>query len=416
MSRFRYSGILPIAALIIAAGCSEKSADSGATPAVVLVENSTGPGSFAPNISVGPGEQLVLSWLEPQGEDSHALRFSTYSGGNWGAASTVASGANWFANWADFPSVVPVSASLWGAHWLVRREAGGYAYDINMTLSSDGGQTWQEPMIPHTDNTDTEHGFLSMYADDDGIGMVWLDGRKYINEVTDDVVASGMTLRSATMGSDFVVRNDELVDDLICDCCQTDVALTPNGPVAVYRNRTESEIRDIYVARKIDGQWQPGIAVSDDNWEIPGCPVNGPVIQSRDELVAVTWFSAPDERAKIQVAWSVDSGGSFGSPIEVASDRQRGHVGATLLKNGDLLVSWQRRIGEANSGTELCLRRVSRDGEMGDIHVVQEADGIFAFSVPQIASTGDDIVLAWTIETDDSYAVRTAVLPINYLN
>ena len=244
--------------------------------------------------------------------------------------------------------------------------------------------------------------------------MVWLDGRKFVNEVTEDVVASGMTLRSATIGPDLVLKNEALVDDLICDCCQTDVTMTNAGPLAVYRDRTEKEIRDIYVTRQVDGRWQDGSAVSDDSWEIPGCPVNGPVVQSNGAKVAVTWFSAPGNSGKVQVAWSADSGKSFGPAIEVDADKTVGHVGSTLLDNGDLIVSWQRRAGDG--GAELYLRRVSPNGEMGDVRVINDAAGVFSFSVPQIESVGDDLVLAWTVSTDDSYAIRTAILPQNYLN
>ena len=46
-------------------------------------------------------------------------------------------------------------------------------------------------------------------------------------------------------------RDDEraVLDARACDCCQTDAAMTSAGPVVVYRNRTEEEIRDIYIAR-----------------------------------------------------------------------------------------------------------------------------------------------------------------------
>jgi hypothetical protein len=160
-------------------------------------------------------------------------------------------GDNWFVNWADFPSVVPISGSQWAAHWLVRREAGGYAYDIHAAFSEDAGNSWSEPFVPHTDGTDTEHGFVTLFPDPDGIGMIWLDGRKYINEYDEnDVAASGMTLRAAVFRADQTASREVLVDDLICDCCQTDVAMTPSGPVAVYRDRSVDEIRDIYLTRR----------------------------------------------------------------------------------------------------------------------------------------------------------------------
>ena len=385
---------------------------SGKSPVSVL-ESPAAAGSFAPNITSGYEGTLLMSWLQPLGDDRHALRFSVYGEPGWSEPETVALGDNWFDNWADFPSVNAISESLWVAHWLQSRPAGGYAYDVAAVISTDGGASWSEPFNPHTDNTDTEHGFVTMFPDGDGVGMVWLDGRKFVNEVTDDVAASGMTLRSATFTADGKAQSEILLDSLICDCCQTDVTVTPNGPVAVYRNRTEQEIRDIYATRRTSDGWQAGNPVSNDNWEIPGCPVNGPVIQSNDSILAVAWFSAPNDAGVVQAAWSPDFGETFHAPVLVAEDHPTGHVGATLLDNGDLVVSWQRRI--ANGRVEFCLRRVSPSGEMSDIRVIEEAANMFAISVPQIALHNDQLLLAWTESIDDQYSIKTALVPIDYI-
>lgn len=379
-----------------------------------VLETPAAAGSFAPNVTTSHDGTLILSWLEPTGEDRHALTFSALEDSSWSKPDTVAVGDNWFANWADFPSVNAIRDDFWVAHWLQSRPAGGYAYDVSAVISTDGGDTWSRPFNPHTDNTDTEHGFVTMFPDGDGVGMVWLDGRKFVNEVTEDVAASGMTLRSATFGQDGKARAEVLLDDLICDCCQTDVTVTPDGPVAVYRNRTEKEIRDIYAIRRTNAGWQSGVPVSNDGWEIPGCPVNGPVIQSNDDHLAVAWFSAPDGAGIVQAAWSPDFGETFSAPVLVADDHPTGHVGATLLENGDLIVSWQRRIEDGH--VEFCLRRVSADGSMGQIRVVEEAADIFAISVPQIALYGDELLLAWTESVDDQYSIKTALVPMDYID
>ncbi len=243
--------------------------------------------------------------------------------------------------------------------------------------------------------------------------MIWLDGRKMVNEVTDDVAASGMTLHSATFAADLSSTSEVLVDELTCDCCQTDVAITDAGPVAVYRDRSAKEIRDIYVSRLIDGKWQEGQVVSNDNWDIPGCPVNGPVIQASGSDVAVAWFSAGDERPRVLAAWSADSGKSFSQSIEVSTDQPLGHVGSAFLPNGDLVVSWHHNTGGGTA--ELNLRRVSASGDLGDVHVLQEAADIFAFSVPQLLLHNNDLIASWTSKIDDEYHVSSAVIPLGKL-
>ena len=64
------------------------------------------------------------------------------------------------------------------AHWLVKSGSGTYAYDVNISRSKDGGRTWDRPFIPHTDGTQTEHGFVSLLPLRDGrLGAVWVEGQ-----------------------------------------------------------------------------------------------------------------------------------------------------------------------------------------------------------------------------------------------
>ena len=392
----------------IAAGC-EKDTDK---VELRVLQTPSAQGSLGPNLARGADGIVVLSWMEPEG-DGNALRFAVFEDGAWRNTRTVVSGANWFVNWADFPSVVPISNSQWAAHWLVRREAGGYAYDVHAAFSNDSGDSWSEPFTPHTDGTDTEHGFVTLFPDQGGVGMIWLDGRKFVNEYDEnDVGASGMTLRTATFGADRTPVTETLVDDLICDCCQTDVAMTSQGPVAVYRNRTVDEIRDIYLTRNVDGAWQAGKPVGDDGWEIPGCPVNGPVIQAKGSQIAVAWFSAGNQQAKVQVAWSNDAGETLSNPVQVADGGLHGHVGAAMLPSGDMAVAW---LSSAGGTVELHLRRVSSSGEAGPDQVIAEATGVASFSVPQVMLVGENLLLAWTDTSGEDSLIETALVPLPFL-
>lgn len=365
--------------------------------------------SLSPNLAVGPDGTVALSWLELDGPES-SLKFSRLSGRHWTSARSIAHGDNWFVNWADFPSVVPISATLWAAHWLVSQPAGGYAYDIAVALSTDSGQVWSEPMSPHRDGTETEHGFVTLYPNDAGVGLIWLDGRNMVNEARDDVAASGMTLRGASLSPDLALSNELLVDGLICDCCQTDVAITGKGPVAIYRDRTSTEIRDIYVARYIENRWQEGTPVASDSWNIPGCPVNGPVIEANDNTVAVAWFTAANNVARIQVGFSNDAAASFSAPIDVVSGETVGRVGLAILSDEQIAVSWIRKA--PGDSAEVCIRRVSADGQLGPVTIVSGGDSVSTFSVPQMVRSGEDLILAWTRQVSGSNQVMSARVPI----
>ena len=366
------------------------------------------PDSFAPHMAVTGDGQVVMNWLEPTG-DGTALRFAVLGEEHWGTPRTVASGSSWFVNWADFPSVVPIKGEFWVAHWLVSQSAGGYAYDIAVAISNDAGLNWDEPFTLHNDFTATEHGFVSIFSQDEGAGLIWLDGRNMPVGGTEHGVhgtSEGMTLRSAHITSDGRVQQRQQVDGLVCDCCQTDMAVSHSGAVAVYRNRTEDEIRDIYFARLIDGQWSPGQPVSNDNWEISGCPVNGPVIAARGEKLAVAWYTGAQDQPTVKLAFSREQGNEFQPAIVIDSANPLGAADVLLLDNGDAVVSW---LGETADGkAQLRIQRVSPSGVKGTDHPVAVTSVGRMTGFPQMVDAGDKIVLAWTDMVENKKVVKSA--------
>lgn len=363
-------------------------------------------GSRSPNLAAG-GDRLVLSWIEPA-NGGHRLRYSVLAGERWSEPRTVATGDNWFVNWADFPSVVPIDESLWAAHWLVRQPAGGYAYDVHLSVSKDGGRNWSESMLPHDDGTPTEHGFVTLFPHhglgERGLGLIWLDGRNTA-EASHGASGGAMTLRYATFSADLDGRTNTEIDGFVCDCCQTDVALAEAGPVAVYRNRTEDEVRDVYVMRRVDGAWQPGEPVADDHWVIGGCPVNGPTISANGRQLAVAWFTGADDQPRVRLVTSSDDGATFSAPIDIDEGRTLGRVGVAWLSDNRVAVSWL--CEPAESARAVCLREVV-DGRAGPVQVVSGADPVPPLNVPQLARHGDGLVAAWTAETDGRTTIRAA--------
>lgn len=359
---------------------------------------------MAPNLAVSPNGTAVVSYLAPA-ESGRSLQFHVIKDGHWGDAQTVATGENWFINWADFPSVIPITDSMWAAHWLVRRKAGGYAYDVHASVTEDSGQTWSTPFLLHSDGTDTEHGFVTLYPAGDQIGAVWLDGR---NTAEESETFTGMTLRSAHFSATGVASNEQVVDELTCDCCQTDVAISTDGPVAVYRNRTTDEIRDIYVSRYVDGTWQPGQVLNDDGWNIAGCPVNGPVIKAMGSTVVVSWFTSANDEPKVKTAWSFDAGQTFGPPIVVADANVRGYVGSALISDDNLIVSWICKTSSDRNA--ICYQDVNADGHLGELKSLETHGVVARMSVPQLAKVDDNLLFVWTDKVNEQAVIKSAVV------
>ena len=87
-------------------------------------------------------------------------------------------------------------------------------------MSHDEGETWNKKIIAHDDGTDTEHGFVSLFNDNNQLGFVYLDGRKMLSNDHSDSYESGMTLRYGRISKDGVLTKQLELDKLVCECCQ----------------------------------------------------------------------------------------------------------------------------------------------------------------------------------------------------
>lgn len=402
---------LVLMAILAALVCACDPAPATAIPAVQDIMVPAAPGSQGPHLAVGSNGVVTLSWLTAD-ETGHRLQYSVLDGHSWSEPRIVARGDNWFVNWADFPSVVPISDELMAAHWLVRQPAGGYAYDVHLAISSDSGTTWSDPVMPHDDNTPTEHGFVTIFPEAAGMGLIWLDGRNMAHGASHSS-SGGMTLRAATYSGTLEAANETLVDELICDCCQTDVAVTGRGAIAVYRNRTRDETRDIYAARNVNGEWLPGRVVADDGWTIEGCPVNGPAVAAEADHVAVAWFTAADDEPTVRMARSSDFGETWSAAVDVSEGEVFGRVGVSLLDQDSVAVSWL--CGESETQAHLCLRRIRSDDSLGPVHVISGEEQVPALSVPQLARSGASIIAAWTVREGNVTGIRSSRIAVDSL-
>jgi hypothetical protein len=399
--------ILSAAGLVIVAGCSANDGNQPWLGDVVEVASPGEPGSRYPHLAVAADGTVVVSWLQSVDGGRHELRYADLAGAAWRGARSVATGDDWFVNWADFPSVVPGPDGLLAAHWLQQRPGHAYSYDVRMAVSADAGRTWSEPMSPHDDGTPTEHGFVTLLPIGSSLLAVWLDGRHTQGGAGHDHDAAGaMTLRSLAIDREGRGQGAGAeVDARVCDCCQTDAALTDDGPIVVFRDRSATEIRDIAVVRLTPEGWTAPQLVHADGWHMTGCPVNGPAVDARGREVAVAWFTAPDQ-PRVRLAFSSDGGRTFSRPVEVASGAVAGRVDVALLDDGRAAVSW---LADAPSGAQVVAQAFARDGSVVGTQVVIARSSVGrATGFPQMVRSDDRLVFAWT-EAGDPPALRTAV-------
>jgi hypothetical protein len=365
-----------------------------------------GTGSGQPNLAVSPDGRVHLSWIERLGEGRYSLRFSTKERDGWSTPKVIAEGANWFVNWADFPSMIALPDGSLAAHWLVKSGPGTFDYDVTISRSFDGGKTWGKPFVPHRDGVKAEHGFVSMFAAKDGsLAAVWLDGREMKPGGDGHGHGQGnMTLRYVKIKRDGTLTDDAALDTRVCECCQTSAAMTAGGPVVVYRDRSDQEIRDISIVRLRDGKWSQPRSVFQDNWQINGCPVNGPAVAAAGRRVAVAWYTGAGNKPRVKLAFSNDAGESFGEPVTIDDGNPAGRVDVQLLADGSALVCWLEKLP---GGGEVRVRRVSLDTKLDQYITVAPSGTARSNGFPQMARVGDEIVFAWT-----GSRVFTATMPL----
>lgn len=342
---------------------------------------------------------LYLSWVT-QAEGSAGLYYSTLKETRWKKPQLVRRGEDWFINWADFP-VLSVSAENKAAHWLRMSAEGTYDYDIDARFYDARTDSWSDTITPHKDGVSAEHGFVSMLPVGNGNTLMsWLDGRNTKTEAG----YGEMTLRAGIFSARGETLSEWELDARVCDCCQTSAAMSAAGPIIVYRDRSAEEIRDIYVTRYVNDDWTSPVAIHDDQWEISGCPVNGPSVAAQGNFVAVGWFTAKDDSPKVQLALSTDSGEHFSAPILVSGPDTIGRIDTAILANGQVAVSW---LDTKDETAELTVSRFSAGGSLIDTTVVAGMSASRRSGFPIIEAIGDDLFVTWT-DISEGPEVRVA--------
>ncbi|MBT8140925.1 MAG: hypothetical protein HKN88_04420 [Gammaproteobacteria bacterium] len=356
-----------------------------------------------------------------QANTTSTLWLRHWQNSNWSEPQEVASGDDWFVNWADFPSVVKNKDRLM-AHWLQKNGEGTYAYGVQYAVKELGGE-WQNMGPLHTDNSPTEHGFVSLQPDQDRIHAIWLDGRNMLaghghaapdsklDEESHQEKPQGMSLRYATLDAENKITQRIELDELTCDCCQTSTAMSENGLVIAYRDReiltSDSEIRDIKVLRQLGNTWVASSALATDQWDLKACPVNGPDLAANKAQLALAWFTAANNQSAVKIAFSNNNGESFLPPYVVATKGSLGRVGVDWLNQEQAVISW---IGQYQGQSHFLFRVIARDGSMEAIKSVSQIDMSRASGVPQFKVLDNKrILFVWT-ESGDSPSIQSKVV------
>lgn len=394
---------------ILVASCSQPEPNQD----FAMMSSLAGKGARLPRLINLPNNELLMSWVAPDGKNT-ALKFAKLKNGHIIKQGEVAKGANWFINWADFPSVVPITNQFWVSHRLVKQSGGkAYDYDIVLAISNDAGESWRDIGSPHRDKSAAEHGFAAVFSEGDAAGIVWLDGREYFDKkdaAKNPNKSGNFSLRYARVQQDGSIGAEQVIDSSTCTCCWPSVTVTTAGPIAAWRSRTDAEIRDNNISLYQQGKWSAPKPLGAEGWQIDGCPVNGPAISAQGMHVAAAWFSAQGDRPRVLAAFSKDGGKSFSQPVEVDAASPLGRIALVWRDDNTAVISWVTAANSAGKHASLALRTISIDGEMGEVQRIAEISTGRDTGVPQMAAAEQGVLLAWT-NAESTHGIKTTIVP-----
>ena len=359
-----------------------------------------GSASGMPFLTASHSGGALLSWLEPVTPDRYSLRAARWHKGLWSEAREIATGDNWFINWADFPSIVEMESGTLLAHWLDRVGKGAYGYGIRVASAEHWGSAWKETFFAPPSDPKDYSGFLSFTKTPKGAAAVYLAPPPAAAEPTHvaDHSEHGMseeghrkTLRCVDFDSAGRPTGDRELDEDTCSCCQTSITPTRSGLVAAYRDHLPGEIRDISFLRRLKSQWTKPQPLHRDGWVINGCPTDGPSLASKNDLVGAAWLTRAAGTAKVQLALSADAGARFSAPIRLDEGNPMGRPGVTMLGD-DFLVTW---LEKTTTGAEIRLRRITSAGNLKKSMAAAQVPASRTTGFPRIVVSGDRNLLAW---------------------
>ena len=348
---------------------------------------------------------IYLSWIEKNGKKNQ-FKFATLENDKWTDPVVISKGNNWFVNWADYPMLAADGVNNLMAHFLAKSGDSKYAYDVKFLNSDNNGKTWSPAKILHDDGKQAEHGFVSMVPYNNNFFVSWLDGRNTGMEEGKDGHEGHhgqMSLRGAIIDKQGNKKEEWELDNRVCDCCQTSATITTNGPIVVYRDRSENEIRDMAIVRYVNGAWTAPQIIFPDQWKIAGCPVNGPRADAIGNHLAIAWFSMPDKNGQVNLIFSEDGGATFKKPIRIDEGKTIGRVDVVMLDEKTATVSWME-------GTVIKAVKVTTDGTKQTSMQVASSSESRSSGFPQMTRSGNKLFFAWTDDKEKTIKVASLAL------
>jgi len=290
---------------------------------------------------------------------------------------------------------------------------GGDGARLLSARSRDGGKTFTHAaVVPGTDAVGNR-GWESVTAEPDGrVVALWLDHRGQAMGGAGHAHMSHQPGAHAEAPADGVARAQlskvffgpvgaagaRSIAAGVCYCCKTALAAGADGTIyAAWRHVYAGNLRDIAFAASRDGgrTFSDPLRVSEDHWELDGCPENGPAIAlDTASHVHIVWptlvTQSGHETLALFHAVSRDDR-TFSSRERIPTSGAAFHPQMAFSRGSGLLIAWD----ETGSGGHRVHFARAAIGTDAPAFAAVTPPGDSRGAYPAIAATDAGALAAW---------------------
>jgi hypothetical protein len=200
----------------------------------------------------------------------------------------------------------------------------------------------------------------------------------------------------------------------VCYCCKTAVAHRGDNIYLAWRHVYAGSLRDIAFSMSRDGgrTFSTPVRVSEDKWQINGCPDDGPSMSvDRSGRVHVVWPTVIAEKGgqvKALFYASTADGSTFTPRQRIPAEGQANHPQLTVMGDGSLVAAWD----ESGSGVrKVAVARGRKDGSGAMSFTAATPPSAGTGTYPAVVAARAGAVIAWTSGDAASSVISTARIP-----
>jgi len=127
----------------------------------------------------------------------------------------------------------------------------------------------------------------------------------------------------------------------------------------------------------------------------------------------VAWFTAASGEGDVMVAFSNDSGESFGPSFRIDAGSATGRVDIAMISDDEAAVLWMQPKGDDEV---IYLMKINSHGYTGNPIIISQTSPERASGFPQMERIDDTVYVAWTkIEEEGKTGIEMASISLSQL-